>query len=342
MVTKDYLGKELTEKVRLCSQSGVLNEEGIGWSRLPLHTCNIVKPQFRCKKWDYWSVFNEGYYFTIAIMDMGYIRSIFFYLLDKSQRRLHEVSINTLAQSSCSLSEEVCGDAAFKAKGVEASVKRYGESIIINASCKDFKGEPMSAELEISIPRSQESLNVVIPWSYSKYHFTSKQNCLPAKGSIRIGNKEYIFDKQDTLGSLDYGRGIWPYNSFWNWASCSGYSNGKRLGFNLGGGWTYGTGANENAVFVDNKMHKLDEDVEFIYDTAKKLEKWSIKTKDTEDLRIVFTPIHHRLASTNYLIIKSDLHQVFGSFTGNFKTKTGEQIEFNNIFGCVEEHTAKW
>lgn len=43
---------------------------------------------------------------------------------------------------------------------------------------------------------------------------------------------------------------------------------GRLLGFNLGSGWTDGTGVNENAIYVDGRLVKLGEDVRFHRDST--------------------------------------------------------------------------
>ncbi|MFZ5353057.1 MAG: DUF2804 domain-containing protein [Bacillota bacterium] len=346
MDKRSYLKKEICGFVELCDKRGYLKEDSIGWSKKPLHRSNLLKDSFRSKKWDYWSVFNDEYYVTVAITDMGYIRTAFLYILDKSSNRLYETSVNAINKASCVLSDTVYGDCCFTGKNVNIKVKRFENSIIINAGCNQFmfrdSRKELSLEFTIDVSEDQQSLNVVIPWDKSRFHFTSKQNCLPAEGWIRAGEETIKFEKKDTLASLDYGRGKWPYKSFWNWASCSSFHNGDRIGFNIGGGWTDGTGSNENAFYINNKLYKLDVDAEFRYDKQNKLKAWTIASVDSDSFYAEFEPVYHRLAKNNYVIIKSELHQIFGSFSGYFTADGKNKYAFTNLFGCVEEHDARW
>lgn len=144
------------------------------------------------------------------------------------------------------------------------------------------------------------------------------------------------------MASLDFGRGVWPRKSFWNWATCSGMSDGRAVGINLGGGWTDGTGMTENAVIVENKISKISDRMIFIYDKNDLMKPWRIRTENTDRIELEFKPLYKRLARTNMVIVTSDIYQMFGCFSGSIIADEGERVNINNIFGCAEEHKAKW
>ena len=73
--------KELFEPVMLCSPDGSLNRESVGWSRQPLHTCNLSGRWPRKKKWNYWAITTEGYVFSIALANVDYIGLAFGYFV---------------------------------------------------------------------------------------------------------------------------------------------------------------------------------------------------------------------------------------------------------------------
>lgn len=57
-----------------------------------------------------------------------------------------------------------------------------------------------------------------------------------------------------TLGSPDWGRGVWEYSSFWNWASASGFlPDGRRVGLNLGCGFGDLSAATENCLVLEGR-----------------------------------------------------------------------------------------
>ena len=78
-------------------------------------------------------------------------------------------------------------------------------------------------------------------------------------------------------GVQDFGRGVWPYRSFWNWGVATGVQDGVRIGVNVGGKWTTGTGVNENGLLIDGRLHKIMEDLRWDYDPNDWMRPWRVR-----------------------------------------------------------------
>ena len=87
----------------------------------------------------------------------------------------------------------------------------------------------LRADILVERPSEHETLNVVIPWSDMQFQFTSKQNTLPASGFVQLGDERYEFTAP-SFGCLDYGRGVWPEHTRWNWGAASGVSGMRPWG----------------------------------------------------------------------------------------------------------------
>ena len=61
---------ELTAPVMLCGPDSLLNRQAIGWSRHPLHACNLPDSLPRKKKWNYWAVTSNDLLFSATIADI--------------------------------------------------------------------------------------------------------------------------------------------------------------------------------------------------------------------------------------------------------------------------------
>jgi hypothetical protein len=59
-------------------------------------------------------------------------------------------------------------------------------------------------------------------------------------------------------------------------------------------------------------------------------------------LSLGFRSFFERVAKTNALILSSEVHQMFGRYSGFVVTDNGERIEIKNLIGWAEEHHAKW
>jgi hypothetical protein len=140
---------------------------------------------------------------------------------------------------------------------------------------------------------------------------------------------------------LDWGRGVWPYRSFWVWASASGFLPDQcPVGLNLGFGFGDTRAATENALFLDGRIHKLGQ-VDFRYDDSDFMQPWRMTSPDGR-LDLQFTPFLDRMAATNLLLITSEVHQLFGRYSGTVRTDEGEVVEIQDLLGFAEEHHARW
>jgi len=134
---------------------------------------------------------------------------------------------------------------------------------------------------------------------------------------------------------------VWSYSSFWNWASASGFlADGRTIGLNLGTGFGDTSKATENCLILDGQIHKLGA-VKFSYDAHNYASPW--KFTDPEGrLQLDFIPFKERLARTNLLLVFSEVHQMFGRYSGWIETDDGDKIEIKNLIGFAEEHHARW
>ncbi|MBI9046588.1 MAG: DUF2804 domain-containing protein, partial [Anaerolineaceae bacterium] len=174
-----------------------------------------------------------------------------------------------------------------------------------------------------------------------RFYYNHKINCLPASGHFQYGDHLETLDPSSSLGSLDWGRGVWEYSSFWNWASASGFlADGRTFGLNLGMGFGDLSKAGETAVILDNRIHKLEQ-VNFDYNSDDYMQPWHFKDSKNR-LDLVFTPFKERKATTRLGIIDSEVHQMFGHYNGTVITDEGEKIEIKDLIGFAEEHQARW
>jgi hypothetical protein len=184
-------------------------------------------------------------------------------------------------------------------------------------------------------------MTIVIPIGIKRFYYNTKINCLPASGSLRYGSMNESLSPESSLGSLDWGRGVWEYASFWQWASASGFlPDGRTVGLNLGGGFGDTSQATENAFFLDGCLHKLDQ-VKIDYDPTDYLRAWRFSDNQNR-LSLEFTPFKERVAVTRLGIIDSEVHQVFGRYSGFLVSDDGERVTLEGLVGFAEDHRARW
>jgi len=147
---------------------------------------------------------------------------------------------------------------------------------------------------------------------------------------------------------LDHGRGRWPYEVAWNWAAGSGLVDGRVIGVQLGGRWTDGFGATENALVVDGHLTKISEELHWDDDASPEragagatgwMRPWRI-TGISADLTL--TPFHHRHSSVNAVVLSQRADQVFGTWSGWVRDDHGSRVRVDGIEGWAEDVLNRW
>ena len=341
---------ELVKPGKLLSASGRLAK--IGWSRQPLLDCNLenlaISPwkavqRLRVKRWDYYAVFTPRRFLAVGIADLGYAGNVFAYTLDFVTGAFHEESLVVAPGKGLLLPRNSHkGNATFQRQSVRLDFKVEADERSLAISWPDFHdGVGLQAEIYLACPLHQESMNLIVPMHRRRFYFNRKINCMPAEGFMRYGDVYEELAPHICAGSLDWGRGVWPYRSFWNWASASGFlPDGRTFGLNLGSGFGDTSVATENCLVLEGRVHKLEQ-VTFQYDSKNYNQPWKF-TDSQGRLSLEFKPFKERVARSNLLVVSSEVHQMFGYFSGNVTCTDGETIQLVDLVGFAEEHHARW
>ncbi len=341
---------EITQNGPLLTPDGKLAQ--VGWSPQPLLDCNLEQARFyslktlqflRVKRWDYYAVFTPQHFFSATIADLGYAANVFVYGMDFTTGELYEEGrISPLGLGTSLPRNSTAGVTSFSGQGavLTFTVENGRRSVAVDWP-KFNKGRGIHAKINFVPPVEHESMNIVIPIPPRRFYFNRKINCLPASGHIRYGGLYEELHPGQALGLLDWGRGIWEYRGFWNWASASGFTpEGRSLGLNFGCGFGDTSAASENAVILNGRIHKLDR-VPFVYDSKDFMRPWIFRDNQGR-LDLIFTPFKDRTARTNLGIIFSEVHQIFGKYSGHVILDDGSRLEIHDLIGFAEEHRARW
>jgi hypothetical protein len=341
---------EITSKGPLLDGCGRLVEPGYARSMLQdynpgnIRTCPL-RPLNRLvlKEWDYYGITGKDFFFSATVSNLGYAGMLFVYYIDFNDKTYIEKSIITPFGKGCDLpGTTATGDVMFKDDTASIIFIRGEKTRGLRVNWKRFSGtSPLAAEIVLHQRPEADSIVMTTPIGKKRFYYNQKINCMPAEGEVRFGRRTHVFGRREALGTLDWGRGVWEYSSFWNWASASAYlPGGRTFGLNLGKGFGDLSAATENCFFIDGVMTKLDT-TEFHYDPSDYMRPWFFATTDKK-LGLTFTPFFERTAISNLLIIASEVHQMFGTWKGHCTTDRGERIEIPGIIGWAEEHRARW
>jgi hypothetical protein len=341
---------ELTTASPLLDDHGNLSQ--VGWSPQPLLDCNLEKARFyalrplqrfRIKRWDYYAIFTPRRFFSATIADLGYAGNLFVYTMDFTGGDLREEGlVIPLGRGIRLPRNSTQGESHFEDSRLRLHFEVTAQGRHVEVNWPAFhNGKGIQAVIDLACPPEHESMTIVIPIPGRRFYYNRKINCMPAQGYIQYGDQREQLHPDDTLGSLDWGRGVWEYRSYWNWASASGFlPDGRTLGLNLGCGFGDLSRAGENCLVLDGRIHKLEQ-VRFDYQSGSYMQPWRF-TDAQGRLDLTFTPFKERVARTNLGIITSRVHQMFGRYAGWAVDDGGVRVEIKDLIGFAEEHQARW
>ncbi|RXZ73327.1 DUF2804 domain-containing protein [Agromyces albus] len=331
--------RELTGRVALCLPNGQLNRESVGWTRHPLHdTSGIGRGRVgrgRNKRWEYWVFTSPTAIASLTIAMLDYVATCEMWVLDRRTLEFVDGGATMPLSRGASLPpSHGAGPATANMPGIEAAIfEEHGSTRIRAASAR------VTIDVLAERPKGHESLGVVVPWSDRRFQYRVKDVARPARGTVTLDGTSHDLPAGESWAVLDHARGRWPYRMTANWGAASGIERGRRLGLQLAGGASDGTGSTENAVSLDGRLHKLGEELEWRFDPEDWLAPWSIRSRHI-DLR--FEPFYERSSRTALGVIHSETHQCFGTYRGTVTTDAGEIIPVESLFGWAEFVRNRW
>lgn len=344
------MNTELTQPGPLLTEQGRLAQ--VGWARQPLLECNLENARFyslrflqrfRIKRWDYYAIFTPRRFFSATVADLGYAGNVFVYTLDFSTGDLHEEGlVIPLGRGVRLPRDSMTGETLFANQQARLRFAAEAGQRSVEVDWPGYHaGKGVRAEISLACPPAHESMTITIPIGEKRFYYNRKINSMPAQGYIEYAGAREELDPAECLGSLDWGRGVWEYRSFWNWASSSGFLADRRtIGLNFGKGFGDLSRATENCLVVNGRVHKLDQ-VSFDYQSGDYMKPWHFGDNQGR-LDLTFTPFRERVARTAMGVIDSEVHQMFGRYNGWGVLDSGEVVEIHDLIGFAEEHHARW
>lgn len=352
--------RELRDPVLLCRPDGrALDPAALGWSRVPLHTCNLRGRRLRTKRWDYWAVLTGDLAIAVTYADVGYLGMASVWWADLTTGATGGREVAVPGARGLAL-PDVPGSAPlrFLSRHLDLDLVTDGGGTSIAGRWDERDGSAGRLAVHVAVAAepagpdqpgpparsASESLNVVIPWSERLFQYTSKHQALPAHGELRVAGRTHrIGDQAPAWAVLDVGRGRWPYSTRWNWGAGAGLADDDRavVGVQLGGRWTRGTGFTENGVIVDGRLSKIGAELLWDYDWDDPMRPWRVHHPDGS-LDLTLDPRYDRHAKVQALVIATEVHQVFGSWTGHVTTGQGLEVQVRGIPGFAEESRSRW
>jgi hypothetical protein len=207
---------------------------------------------------------------------------------------------------------------------IKVDIPRFGHH-------RSLRGEVVLTPL----PKAQ-SMVTCSSWREGKnaFWYSRRSPWYIAEGVMQFNNTEIVFVKDKAWGIFDWNRGVRPRSDIRLWASACGLSEGRQLSFSVGYSTADSGSGTENALFLDGKLHKLDQ-VTFHIPSLDRLEPWHFTSND-DRLEMGFKPLQERSDKSVMFFHSLRRRQVYGYFSGKAVLDDGSTLEFQDITGFAE------
>ena len=339
---------EITTAAPLLDANGDLREPGWARSLLPVYCRQEVRaPKMRIKEWDYYLITDGRIGLALTIADNGYmgLSSISFLNFDerweitKSPMRLFPMGKTGLPETSRLGASEIASSGYALAFYHEDGARQ------LSFHMDSFRGKDAIEGIVTLTDEPEDSIVIATPFRKpGHFYYNQKINCLRASGWVELGGEKFELTPDRFFAVLDWGRGVWTYHNTWYWSSASGTLDGVPFGWNLGYGFGDTSAATENALFYNGRLHKLEHitfEIPFKDGKEDFLSPWRFTSSDGR-FEMDFAPVLDRAACTDFKLLKSDQHQVFGKFTGKAILDDGSELFVRDFFGFAEKVENKW
>jgi hypothetical protein len=335
-----YAEHEITLPVDLCDARGRLNPAAVGFARTPLFRANLAGHWPRKKRWNFWNWIAPDFVFSVTLADIDYASFCSFTLTD-FRDGTHWAGASYGRPGRFALPEHVEASVAFAGGGLDYANHIDGPGLAVRFRGRAGDRTEITADLAVHRTAGEESLNVVVPWGATRFQCNSKHAALPCEGEVRAGPRRYRFEPRTGFAVQDWGRGIWPYRSFWNWGVATGHAGDVRLGVNFGGKWTTGTGSNENGILVDGRLHKVMEDLRWDYDAREWRKPWHVVAVHSGAIDLVLEPFAAHTPRLDLGLVATGGVCAFGRWRGVVRPG-GCEIPVDGLVGWAEEFAHRW
>jgi hypothetical protein len=325
--------RELTTAIDIADTAGQLRADAIGWSRQPLHRCNLDGLE-RAHAFDFWCVTTREAAVMFLVADVGVAGVALVSHLDLTSGETIERVYARPRGLPQRMPDSTEGETVLDAWRLRLRVGPRR----LEADARTITGRRIEAELVIDRPAGHETVNVLVPWDETKFHFTSKQQALPVRGRLRVDGRDIPIDGE-AFACRDFGRGRRPDGIDWCWGFASARRGGRTIGMNLGSIWTDGTGVTENGVVIDGRLHKIHDAVEFDFDKRDRMKPWRVRTRTSERVALTFTPMTERNVRVPPFV---RIHQCIGRFDGTLVDDQGAAVVLDDVIGLAESVHGRW
>jgi hypothetical protein len=336
------------EQVEYTSPTPILDRDGMlataGWSRRGVFEFDkslLTVPKTRLRQWDFFTVMTPDHALNITLAHIGFAGFCSVDILDMKSGATVAGAVFHLAPDGNVVHRATSEDTAYCLQDGKP-VMILSKEGAVRTAWFDVPSTPFSPRVRGRVamqqPDSLDYLALVLPFpgDQRRFFYENKIPGLTADGVVEADGKEYRFRAGEAYAVMDWGRGVWPQNVFWRW----GAANSENLSFNLGNGFGDTSKATENIVVVNGKTYKLGE-LDWFLDRSDYKKPWRFVSSDGKS-ELTLEPLQEQVVDANALVVKAELHKVYGYYSGRFTLPDGTVVPVERVLGFAEEMGIVW
>lgn len=92
---------------------------------------------------------------------------------------------------------------------------------------------------------------------------------------------------------------------------------------------------------MDGRLHKIGRELIWTYDWDHPMEPWRVRDPGGA-LDLTLTPRFDKHSATNALLLRTEVHQMFGTWSGTAVSEDGRELRITDAQGFAEESRSRW
>ncbi|MDR1851073.1 MAG: DUF2804 domain-containing protein [Propionibacteriaceae bacterium] len=289
--------------------------------------------RFRTKEWAGFTLTHREFFSSMIIQDAKYLVSSDWYLFDAASGQLFQHAASKPAGSVSLPTNIMASRIVFEAKGYRISYTFGPKTAVVEIAIAASDNAPkVEGRLELDVEHAAPPL--VVSAKLPKGSMYTNKIIFPASGTLRVGEREYVFDPSVDFAILDEHKSHLPYRTSWTWGTFALPVAGEYAGANFAVRPQLPDQQEESCIWTPQAAEPLA-DISFSPSSSDPMAEWKIKSADGR-LDVVFTPLGRKGVNQQLVLAEVRYFQMFGTYRGRLRGES-ETWEFDGVHGVCEE-----
>lgn len=293
----------------------------------------------RLKEWVGFTLIHPAAYSSLIVQDAHYLASSEIYAYLRSSGDLHQHAVNARGGSVRLPADLLSGRCRFDKRGYRIEYRfdqAAGRHVLRVEIAATPQAPAFAGELELDARQASSPLSVSaqLPGGAMYTH----KVIYPARGVLRVGDEELVFDPARDFAILDEHRSLLPYRTRWVWGTFAQRAGAGIVGANFAERPSAPGAEEESCLWLPGRTEPLAE-IRFEPASAAALAPWRITSADGR-LDVTFTPEGRKDVKHQLGLFAIDYYQLFGHYRGVVRGSDGDHA-IDDAHGVCERMRAR-